>query len=1265
MRFINTIDLKKWAETVHCKYNLPHLIRKLILATIDNKAINNIHFPYGEEVYTGGFDGELTTELSSIFVPSGESIWEFGTTNSKKAKADEDYEKRKKNPLDKNPTNTTYVNINAKKYRDKNDWIKEKKLDGFWKDVLYIDAVDIEQWLELTPTVELWLAEQLRKPTLGIYTINQYWKLWSESGTITIVPEILLGNSRLNEVEKVKSFLSGQEKVLYVKSITTDEASVFPIAVIKQLDDSFQLNTVVIDNRDSFHRFIQTDSDLVIIAKFNLDSIDLHEAIEKGHKVIVPISLSEEVNRLEKIHLPIVSRENFDAGLKKMGIDHEQVNILTRDSGRNISVLKRLLNFAHSTKPKYTESVGLRDIVPMLFLNRFSENFEGDKQIVEKLSGKSYSDFNQFLKVLVTLEDSPVYFVNNTYRLVSPTDTWLFFAKYATEEDFANFQQVCLEVLSEVHHKYKIPLSERGLIIQTSENRTKYSSDLHGGLCETLVVIAVFGESYGINSTTNAASFVDNIAQKIFEMDIAVWRSMSTNLKLLAEASPTVFLRNLERIIRDESISSFFEVENGFLRSSNELFVILRCLDICAWFPEHLLKVSTTLCDLILISASQFPGNHSAFNSLVSIFRPWYPQTNTAVEDRMKILDVLVKKYPDQAYSLMYNLLESNCNVAIHTPRPKWRLFSELREIKVSYNELQLMRNFSLDKIIDMSRNNFLRVSALIQLIDDINWNKIDSILKVIEDSISFDDEERKSIYHHFRKLVGKHRSYHHAEWALPSEIVNRVEQTALKFKPDTDVLSESYLFEENYPQFMEGRKVADFTVREEEITSRRLKFVDGIIEAYGIDKIFELACAVNDAFQYGHILSLSDKITFEDKIYVCRKADAEDAKIRAVVQAYLQSSENRGGLQSYLDILPILIDSGLSVLGCVVFLDSFRDSLRLWTFIEGMTNKEIEKQFWIAQNGFVYTNSKPDLFFALEKLLQYNKNFTFLNTLGWAAYSLKEELTSEDILSSLEKVPMEQYNDSSTFDHSHFVQLLELLYTMEDYDIDRAAKIEIKFLSTFMGGSTYSPKPKNLYKLMSQSPLEYFALLSEAYLPENDDLKEKILKERQSNPDYKDLIMELWEILNSFDFIPSLKEDGTLDGEVLKKWICEVRTLAKENHRTAITDDCIGGLLGRYPINLEKKVGFPLEIYDVVEEVGTEEILTAFSIQNSNNFSYTVRGPFQGGTIERLRADFFESLFEETKFTHPNVSLIFKELTDEYRSYGKKQDEIALKRSL
>jgi len=221
-----------------------------------------------------------------------------------------------------------------------------------------------------------------------------------------------------------------------------------------------------------------------------------------------------------------------------------------------------------------------------------------------------------------------------------------------------------------------------------------------------------------------------------------------------------------------------------------------------------------------------------------------------------------------------------------------------------------------------------------------------------------------------------------------------------------------------------------------------------------------------------------------------------------------------------------------------------------------------------------------------------------------------------------------------------------------------------MKFIYIFTEGS-YISEPKNLFKLMSQKLDEYFGILSQIYLPDDGELRDAEVQKVKDNPNYQQILKAGWEIINSFNLISTLKKDEVYHSDILKKWINGVRELAKDNHRVKITDDCIGKLLAKYPINMKEAKGFPTEIYDMIEETDSVQIKNAFEVQISNNLGFTSRGAFSGGNIERARAKYFETLFEETKITHPNVALIFKRLTNEFLSQAKREDEDALLRSL
>lgn len=1265
MRFITTNDIENWSNTVDCKYHLPHLIRKLILLTINLNNIKSINFSYGEDVQTGGYDGELLVDSENLFIPLGSSVWEFGTTNNKKGKADEDYQKRKANTLGKTPNETTYINVTAKKYRDKKKWADDKKAEGFWKDVKYYDALDIEQWLEIAPSVEIWLAEKLGKPTFGIYSAEEYWNKWCNNGKIKVVPEIIAGNSRSKQIEVVKFFFSNKENILYLKSVTKDEAVIFPLAIIEQLDSynktDLSNRTIVIDNRESFNKIIHNDFQLVIIIKFNIQNLDINASILNGHKLIIPLSPSNEIYS-DSIQLPIVSGEDFENSLIRMGIDREKSRILTSSTGRNISVLRRALEI-DTISPKWMSNINYSDIIPILILNQFSENYDGDKYIVETLTGKSYIEYEKNLFFLLNQEDTPIYHINGVWRLISPTDLWLHFAKFLTKNDYDNIHKIAIEILSEIHYKFTIPLDDRGAFFQTPQNRPKYSSKLKKGICESLNIISVFGEKYGIN-TISPEIFINNVINEVLSKDLVVWCSLSTELMILAEASPIIFLNNLERIIKSGEVKIFFDEEKSLMNNSNYLPSLLWSLEIIGWMPENLMRVSTALCELILLSPEKFPTSNTPYSSLKSIFRTWYPQTNTNAEERKAILEILIKKYPDIVFNLMIGMVSSKNDTAMHVPRPKMRLFSELREIRVTTKEIVYMLNFYMDVIIEKSKNDFSKILILVDLLDDIDWHRIADVLVAIEELNLNNAEKRNKIFQKFRQFIGRHRSYPDANWSLPEDILKKIEETANKFKTDDIILNGLFLFDEHAPTFIDGKEDEDWEIRNQKISDKRVEFVKEVISKNNLEKIFELASKTENPFLFGNALALFSDLSNENKLKVYEKIDSEDSKQILLANEFIRVSEIKNSQVVQFEILEELIKIGLSKDGIVRFYNALNSNIDLWKYIEEK-DTEIESLFWKSQGRELYIRDKVGILFALEKLNIFSKYVVLLNTLGMSLFrqNVKEELTSNEVLNILERIDLNSLDDNAQFDQNRFNYIMEFLYEKDDYDKERGAKVEMKFFFAFSGH--HSITPKNLFKVMSKNPQEYFDFLTWFYLPEDEELAEKELQERENQENSKLFFEFKYHVFDNFNLIPSMQEDGSLNEDILTDWINIIRELAKEKTKLKSADNCIGKMLAKYPINLQEKRVFPIAIYNIIENINSSEMKLAFDVQLSNNLSFTSRGAFEGGNIERYRAEYFDSLFEKTKITHPNVSIIFKNKRDEYLKDSNWEDDNALLRSL
>ena len=107
MKFIERIDLERWAKTYDSKGSLPTLISRLVRATTPPGT--QTEFPSGSSAFVGGWDGIVNCPEEKEYVPKGISLWEFGTEEGVKGKADSDYQKRTNNPDGYDPKECTFI----------------------------------------------------------------------------------------------------------------------------------------------------------------------------------------------------------------------------------------------------------------------------------------------------------------------------------------------------------------------------------------------------------------------------------------------------------------------------------------------------------------------------------------------------------------------------------------------------------------------------------------------------------------------------------------------------------------------------------------------------------------------------------------------------------------------------------------------------------------------------------------------------------------------------------------------------------------------------------------------------------------------------------------------------------------------------------------------------------------------------------------------------------------------------------------------------
>jgi hypothetical protein len=1268
MKLINSTDLKHWADTLECKSLLPLLIRKLILAGIKIENIKKIDFPFGDDVQVGGYDGDLETEEGNLYVPEGNSVWEFGVTEKKKKKADEDYEKRTKDPLGKIQDETSYINVTLKKYTKKSQWASSKKAEEIWADVRFYDAVDIEHWLELAPSVEIWLAEHLGKPVAGVQCADEYWVQWSTKRNLKF-PEGLLVDGRVKQKDSlVEALIEDTGLLKFVKSNTSEESLALILASMQSLEDnlkdSLHTKSLIVENQDSFRKLAQSRNPLILIPKFLISEIDINNAVTKGHKVIVPVSNSYSSDKDNVINLSIVNQEIFVQNLEKMGIDSEQARLFSKNTGRDISVLRRNLDFS-SKQPLWMEKEVISSFIPFLFASRFDANIDGDKEIIERVTNKDFGDYAKYLKDILHKEGTPVYNIGSKWRLISHADSWVYLAKYVTENDLKNFEEIAKLVLTETNPKYGLD-PEKRYMASFYNARPKYSYYLKKGICETLVVLSVLAENYEFSALNKPKLFVDGIVRHILNLaDTNALRSLGQNLSLLAEASPEVFVNEIHIAIEDKRIMGFFEEERGLLSPSNDLPNLLWALESIAWMPEYLTNVVRILCKLIELQPEKLPTSNSPYNSLKSIFRIWFPQTNANMKERKQVLEILKKEYPDVAFKLFSSLVYSNSDVAFGAHKMRWRLFSETRKVSVTHQEVYNMHDYSVDSLIELTHaGDISKVLTLIDKLDDISWGKIDKVLECFDKFKGANNEDKAHIYHAFRNLIGRHRTYSKTDWALPEGQLLKMEETALQFEPKDLILAKSYLFEDHHPEFMSGvpeEIMDDYDQRDKNLGELRDAFVLDVIEKYNVKKIIELAYKVENPYNYGVAL-VNSKLDEKQELEIIDLLKSQDAKEKWLLSSYIGYKERSGGRENIIKMFEKIRKSATyDDIALTQILLALKIDLELFEYVDSLKNKDIEETFWKNQNWHML-NDEKSVVFAVGKYMKFNRPIAVLNTISHLRVSRK--LESDFLIKTLEELDLSIENEPKhvRLDH-HFVRdVFEDLQNREGLDIDKMAQIEYKFLFLFdrLGHGII---PKYLYQAIAKAPSLYMDFIKNHFFPDDDDLREQEIAKYDPQV-RKQLGENAYYVLSNFNLIPGLQPDGTIIAKELNTWVDEVRKLAIENHRPLVTDRKIGELLARYP-NQGKPLFFPEVICDTLERLNSKDVYFGFRMQVFNRQSFTSRPAGSGGFIERDRAEHFNSLADDIKITHPNVAAVYRNLADGYEFDGKRMDDDALQSSL
>lgn len=1254
MQWITSTYLKQWADQRDCQDTLPLLIRRLIRATVDK--IDSIQFPAGDAVYTKGWDGILNSGVATDYIPQGVSVWEISARADIQNKANQDYDKRTSETDFSKQEKTTYIFVTPRIWVDKDEWASEKKSNDSWEDVKVYDARNIESWIELAPSVGSWIAKELgRSPRQDIISAIDYWDEWKNNTNPPLISDLVTAG-RQNQIEDLNKWITSQPSPYFLKAFSNDEAIAFILAVADKLNntlkDYFFSRSVVVKSLEAFRETMINRSSLIIIKGFE-GEVPTGSAIERGHHVFVPLSF-DNTSQNDAKTLSRLGLDEFVSALCKMGFSDHEANALSKETGRSITVLRRRIGI-EKKQPIWAKGEAISVLIPILMFGRWDENYDKDKDAISTFYGDSYVKYVEQLNRWILAPDSPILKIGDSWRLTSPYDAFFSLAPFISNQKLETYKEIAIGILSVYNPVFDIE-PEKRYMASVYGKRPEYSGWIREGIAQFLILIAVYGQDTLTNSLSNPQSWVDEIVKGLLErVDWKRWCSLSEILPLIAEASPQVFIDAINRslLATDKPIMGMFAETDSPLFSSSPHIYLLWALEGIAWNPEIIGQVTLVLGKLAELDP--YPDSNlmsRPLNSLIDIYRYWYPQTFANIEQRISALDSLLKNEPEIGWKLLVELMPKHPDTASNTHRPRWRKVSDEFDKRSTLRDGIKHITYVVDRLLNNIDSDGKKWAEVIKNYSELPASDKIKIINSILEDVNNISNNKQLLRNEIRTLLSRHRSFKEQEWALPDEILRKFDSIYKKLEPPDLIYRYSWLFDSDYPDIPEGLDFKGPNIKSKRIEELRIETMNMIYKEHGIYRIVKLAENVELPWFVGVITGKVEINDTEKEIVISFLKHDRENKLNYFSSGFVNENYTMNGVKWVQGISNIAISNKWSDKMTINFFLALPEKLGIWEELE-KHNQKIIKLYWEQCQARFYFNKEYDLEFGIRKLIEVNRYYAALSIIAHCQKELDLELMYNVLEGSISS---ECAKIDSGRVHEYDIQEMLQQLDKRNHDSSKIALLEWQFLPLL--SRSYSKRsPLYLHKEMAENPEFFSSIIKWTIKPKDgfDESEDKNLTQEQ----IINRARNGRDLLKSWKTIPGMQKDGSIDKKYLLKWINKSQQLCKDIHREKYCNICIGELLSSI-VKVEDQVEISEVLCEIVETLEKEDIDHGIFLGILNQRGTTSRGAFEGGKQEYVLRDKFKEKSKQIRLKYPRIAAILHDLSQYYENDAKREDEEA-----
>lgn len=1236
---ITSTDISNWAGTVAARTHLPVLLRRLVHADIDAAA--KVDFPGYDAGERKGWDGSTEIDSAGHWVPAGKTGWELSVSADLPGKANRDFQARSKLPASERMA-TTFAFVTARHWPGKDTWADRQRKLGQWRDVRAYDATDLEQWLERSATTQLWFARELGRCVEGVVPIAECWRGWSESTSPKLSPLFFDEAIKDRRQTLVNWLESNSEHPFVVVADSAEEALAFLARALLEPDGiagTLHDRAVLATDADALNRLAAASRDAILIAADRETELAASSLTRRNRVIVVRPRTSVEYDADLALQNP--SSECFGKALDDMGIEERHQEQLKEESGLSPTILRRRLALTPELRlPSWaSEKALLRKLMPMLLAGAWNRTVEADRMLVAELARKTFDAVEEDLIDLLALPESPVWAIGNYRGLVSRKDALFTAGRALTQNDIDRFFEVAEFILSEDDPALDLPPEERWSANIYGKKRD-ISGSMRAAVGELLVLFAVYGDRVLGPQVNPVGIRIDALVSRLLHaVEARKWLSQQSDLPLLAEASPRAFLEAVELDLRSDDpqlLAMLRPVKSGGFDSPDRTG-LLWALEVIAWNEAYLFRVARVLARLCEVPINDNWVNKPE-NSMESLVRSWLPQTAANIDQRLALLDMIVREFPSVGWNLCKAQIETGHRSASPNATPRWRT-DAAGAGGATYDEDYRMRRHALDLMLDWPWLDLSQLSDLISESAEMTNNDQLAVWARVKRWIDNGprDEERAMLREHMRRSVLSRRNRKKVRTGNVDKI-RRVIFEALA--PDDLVERHRWLFAEQWVS-ESGDDIwdddFDYNKHEAHIDALRRSAIAEIRDGVGFDGVGRLLSSVNAWHTVGHYLG---KLT----------PDGERADLVTTILGRLQSSNERYWIGCLQGVLQALADDEREVIlrTLVPGLDDAAAlSLFKYASFEGSTwsllaelRPDLQVPYWREVVPYGWRQSESELNLCVKRLLDVDRPISAFNSMAHEFKRLDGAILARLMKALIQ--PTEELEREVQINAGAISDALDALQASGASSVAELAQYEYLFINALAHSRHGIP---NLELRIEESPADFVQLVSLLYRRDDGGEDPPELRIPQDR-DMQAIGSNVYRVLDKLKRTPGTQGDGTVDSTALLAWLVEVRERFRLVGRTNVGDSQIGQLLGRTGPGADGI--WPNEaVRDALEACGSDRMMQGMEIGLQNSRGVTWRGP--GGSQERNLASKYRAFSRQLQVDYPVTSRMLEQIAQSY----------------